>query len=116
METKKVKSFVNEVLARINGDTDKAIAQKNYRKADAAVKGQISSLESRKVDAEVALETAEEELADAKYPATLIGDNSDYIRGIVRRQEKVDEAKEELDEVNESLNYFKSLHSEFNPK
>lgn len=115
MEAKKVTSFVKEVLARINGDTDKAIAEKNYRKADAAVRGQISSLESRKVDAEIAVETAKEELADAKYPTNLIGDNSDYIRNIVRKQERVDEAQAELEDVNESLDYFKALNKEFNP-
>lgn len=111
-----VKSFVKEVVARLQGDDNEVIAQRNYRKANAAVKGQISSLESKKVDAEVSLEEAKEKLADAKYPTSPIKDNSDYIRTIVRRQEKVTEAEEALEEVNSSLAYFKGLWEEFNPK
>lgn len=109
----KAKSFINEVLARIQGDEDKVVAERNYRKADAAVRGQISSLENKKVDAEISLEEAKDKLHAVKYPTTPIGDISEYIRGIAKAQEKVDEAEEKLTEVNESLDYFTELQKSF---
>lgn len=111
-----VKSFVNEVMARLKGDDDKVVAERNYRKANSAIKGQISGLDAKKVDAEVALEEAQDKLAAAKYPTKLINDNSNYVRNIVERQEAVDSAKEALENINESLSYFQGLYDEFNPK
>lgn len=111
-----VKSFVTETLARLKGDNDKVIAERNYRKANSAVKGQLSSLESKKVDAEVSLEEAVEKLNSAKYPTSLIKDNSEYIRSIANRQDKVNEAKDNLEDINKSIEYFQNLYGEFNPK
>lgn len=112
----KAQSFINEVLARIQGDEDKVVAERNSRKAVAAVKGQISSLENKKVDAEVSLDEAKENLHAVKYPITPIKDISDYVRGIANAQKKVDEAEEALVEVNESLDYFTELLESFNKK
>ena len=109
-----VKSFVNQVLARLKGDDDKVIAERNHRKAVSAVKGQISSLESKELDCEIAVEEAKENLNEAKYPTTLIKDASDYIARIARKQEALDEAEEKLQSVKDSLSYFKTLQTEFN--
>lgn len=111
-----MKSFVKQVLAAMKGDNDKVIAERNYRKANSAVKGQLSSLESKKVDAEVDLDEAKDALVAAKYPITLIKDNATYIRTIVKRQEDVDSAQEKLDSINESSTFFKELSDEFNAK
>lgn len=113
METTTVKSFVKEVLARFKGDDNEVVAQRNYRLANAAVKGQLSTLEGKKVKAEVNVETAKEKLDAAKYPTSLIEDGSDYIRNIVRNQESLDEAKEKLETINESIKYFQGLSTEF---
>lgn len=114
MGTKVVKSFVKEVLARINGDTDSALAERNYRLATAAVEGQLSNLNGEKVRAEVDLETAKDKLSAAIYPTTMIKDASAYNRNIVERQEKVDEAQEKLDDIEASIAYFKSLSEKIN--
>lgn len=114
--SKKLGSFVKEVMARLQGDDDKVVAERNYRLANAAVKGQLSSLDGKQVEAEVTLESAKEKLNSAKYPTTLISNSSDYIRSISRAQDQVDEAQEELNNVNSSIEYFKGLYEEFNPK
>lgn len=114
MGTKKVESFVKEVLARISGDTDKAVAQKNYRLANAAVKGQLSNLDGKQVQAEVDLDTAKENLNAAIYPTEMITDAAEYNRNIVKKQERVDEAQEKLDSITESIEYFKGLSEKIN--
>ena len=109
-----MKSFVKEVMARLKGDDDKVVAERNFRKANAAVRGQISSLESKKVDLEVKLDEASDELLAAKYPTSPIQDASQYVRTIAAKQSNVDRATEELEEVEESLDYFENLSAEFN--
>lgn len=108
-----VKSFVKQVLAQLQGNEDQVVAEKNYRKATSAVKGQISSLESKQVDAEIALDEAKEALHSAKYPTKLIKDTSDYVRNVAKKQEAVDSAQEELESINESLKFFTKLNKEF---
>lgn len=112
----KLESFVKEVMARLKGDDDKVVAERNHRLANAAVKGQLSSLDGKLVEAEVSLEKANEELKAAKYPTTLISDSSSYIRNIDAKQQKADEALEELEDIQSSIEYFNGLYKEFNPK
>lgn len=110
METiKKGVSFVKEVVARISGNDAEAIAQYNYRKATSALKSQIASAEAKIVDLESNLEEAETRYKDAIYCATKITDNSEYIRSIKYAKENVNKAKEELENVRESLAEFQKL-------
>lgn len=115
MELKIGLSYVEEVLARIKGDKDEATAQKNYRLANAAVKGQISSLEGKIVKSEIELEKAEEALLDAMYPKEIISGSAAFIKSIADCQDRVTEAKTTLEEIEESLKYFQNLHEKFNP-
>lgn len=108
-----VKSFIDEVLARLQGDSDGAVAARNARKADSAVRGQLAALEAQRVDDEIALEEAVERLGNAKYPTTPIENAQDYIQSIVDAQEDVDSAQEALDATIESLEYFKALAGDF---
>ena len=108
-----VKSFVEEVIARLEGDSDKAVAARNHRKANSAVRGQVAALEAKKVDDEVALEEALEKLGDAKYPTKPITNNQTYIQGIKNAQDLVDSREEELASTNEALKYFEDLAEEF---
>ena len=113
--SKKVTSFVKEVMARLTGNDDQVIAEKNYRLANASVKGQLSSLEGKLVKSEIELESAIEALSATKYPTTLIADSSSYVRNIRSKQESVDTAQEELQSIKESIEYFNGLYLEFNP-
>jgi hypothetical protein len=111
-----VLSYVDQVLARIRGDKDEETAQRNYRIANSAVKGQIASLEAEKVNAEIALEKAQDALGNAKYPTDLITDTTKFIKDIVVCQYAVDEAEQVLSTVVESAQYFTELFKNFNPE
>ena len=108
-----VKSYVKEVLARLTGDQSEVVAQKNYRKAVAGVKGQLAALESERIEAEMKLETAQEALHNAKYPTTLIGSVEAYYNSIVDAQEDVEEAEEVVASIDAAISTAKSLQTEF---
>lgn len=102
-------NFVKEVLARLTGDTDQAVALKNQRKANAAIEGQLAALKSRQVNAEDTVTEAQEALGNAKYPTVLIASSESYIAGIKTATEKLNSAQDALDAVNESLKFFGDL-------
>lgn len=105
----KTKSFVKEVLARMKGDSVTATAEKNYRKATAAINGQIASLQSKLIQEESRVEEAQEALDNAKYPSEAITSDENYVKGIKDKQEAFNTAKENLDNVTESLKYYQDL-------
>lgn len=108
-----IKSYLKETLARITGNADKVIAEKNYRKATAAIKGQLASLEATLVNAEDELETANEALNDASYPTILIGASSNYIEGLAMAQDNVDAAQDHVKDVKASIEFYKRKLAEF---
>lgn len=95
-----ISNFVKEVLARITGDTDTVIAQRNQRKASAAIRSQINALESEIVDLEIVVEEKTEALKAARYPTVLIEDAAAYL-------ESISDAKLDLEKAKESLQYVK---------
>ena len=109
----KGQAFIKEVTARLKGDVEGVIAAKNARKAISAVDSQLASLKSAIVDAETAIEDAVENLGNAKYPTVLITNNREYIEGIKNAQEKLDEAKDFLASLNDSVAYFEDLLSTY---
>lgn len=109
----KVKSYVKQVLAQLTGDQDKVVAEKNYRKASAAVKGQVAALEGKLVDLSMKVEEKEEILNSTKYPTTPIGDAGTYCSRVKNAQDNLDSANEELEAAKESKAYFESLLDEF---
>ncbi len=104
-----VSKFVQEVIAKLTGDTDKAIALKNERLAKASIKGQLSALEGQLVEAEVKVENAQEKLNNAIYPTVLIESQQGYCNNIEGAQENLNEAKEELEDIQSSIKYFNDL-------
>lgn len=106
---KTTKSFVREVLARIKGDNVTVIAEKNYRKAEAAINGQIAALKAKLVEEEGHVDDAQEALDNAKYPTEPIASADSYVKNIKEKQEKFDSAKEALENVNSSLKYYEDL-------
>jgi len=109
----KVKSFFKETIARITGDTNEVIAQQNYRKAVAAVKGQLASLESDKVNAEENLENAKEALQGAKYPDSKISNTDFYLSNIHEASDEVECAQSALDSIQASIKFNEALLAEF---
>ena len=110
---KEGKLFVETVMARLTGDQDKVIATRNARLAIAATKGQLSALDGELVKKEIAMELAEENLTEAKYPTTAIGDGEDYINAIKVAQDAYDTASEDVDSVAAAIVYFQAQLEEF---
>lgn len=108
-----VTSFVKEVLARLSGNEGQVVAEKNYRKAKSAINSQLAALRAKEVDEESAVENAEEQLHNAKYPTDLIDDNKYYVQNIVAAETKLKSAQNSLEETRTSIEYFDALLKEF---
>ncbi len=108
-----VKSYVKELRARITGDKTEVIVQKNYRKATAALKSQVGTLQNQLVDAEGKLEEALDQLEEAKYPTELISNPNAFISKLASKQADVTDATDKLVEVQESIEFYSVLLKEF---
>jgi predicted nucleic acid-binding Zn-ribbon protein len=106
---KKGELFLKEITNRLSGDQSAATAAQITRKAISAFESQIAGLNAEIVDAEDAVETAQDKLKDAIYPTEKFDNNRAYCASIVAAQAKVDAAKEKLDDLNASLAYFTGL-------
>jgi isopropylmalate/homocitrate/citramalate synthase len=104
-----IKSFIKEAVARIGGDTAQVTAQKNYRKATSAIKSQVAALQAKEVDEEAAVEQAQENLSNAKFPTTLLTDNKSYVSGIQYAQDALVRAQDALEATRASIKYFSGL-------
>lgn len=102
-----MKNFVKETMARLVGDTDEALALRNERKAHAAIKSQVSGLESKVVDAEVTVEEKALALSEARYPSTPITNAVAYLQGIEDAKEELAVAKEELEDLKAAIQEWK---------
>lgn len=112
-EIKKGELFIKEVLARLTGDGHEALAAKISRKSISAIDSQLASLSSKQVDLENSLEDAVEALKIATYPTSVFSSNEDYVKGILRAQQSVDQAKENLEATNKAIEYFNKLLIKF---
>lgn len=98
-----------KVLAFITGDKDAILAARNEKLAKASINGQISALESEKINAEIAVDSAKENLEKAIYPSVLIANQEGYYKNIIGSQEALLEAQEKLDSINKSIDFAKEL-------
>lgn len=110
---KKMKSFLRETKARFKGDTDAAVAERNYRKASSGIEQQIGALKSQLVTAEDRYDDAVERLKTMKYPTSRIEDTEHYIKQIVQQKDVVEQAEERVETIKESIKYFENLQKEF---
>lgn len=111
--TRKVTNFAKQALALLTGDTDKAIVLANERKCNSALESQISVLKGKVVDQEEAVNEAKEALNKAKFPTTRVDNREYYLQQVVRAQERLDKAEEDLAETNEKIAYWRALSEEF---
>lgn len=105
--------FVQEVLAQLTGDKDNKVAHRNARMAISAVKGQIASLEGAKVKAENNVELAETKLHEASYPIKELVDVDSYISQLSRKKNELSEAKEKLEQIEETIGFYEELLDTF---
>lgn len=105
--------LVVEIAARIKGDDATAKAAKIGRKCNSAINSQIAALQAKEVDQEDAVDTAQEALNDAKYPTDTFTSGQNYIQGITDAEERLEAAREALDDTKSSIRYFKDLSKGF---
>lgn len=108
-ESMNISKFAAKVLAFITGDKDAILAARNEKLAKASINGQISALESEKINAEIAVDSAKENLEKAIYPSVLIANQEGYYKNIIGSQEALLEAQEKLDSINKSIDFAKEL-------
>lgn len=101
--------IVKEILNKLTGDDNQAIANYNARKAISAVESQLAALKALQVDNELAVTDAEEAYKAALYPTEKITDGKYYIQAIKVAQEKLDAAKEALENTKKTTEYFQNL-------
>lgn len=113
----KVSNFLKEVTARFKGDADAIVAAKNERKANSAIKGQLSALNGKLVDDESNVEDKQEAYNNALYPTKLIADscpgqgdaNKNYVANLVKAKETLDAAKATLSSTKKSILFFEEI-------
>jgi DNA repair exonuclease SbcCD ATPase subunit len=109
MTTRKVKSFVKQFIATVQGDDVKAQAEKVYRQAESALKTQIASLEGDTISYEDKVEEAKENLSNARINnGKLITDRSSYVANLITSRNEVTEATEALDRHKKKLEFLKA--------
>ncbi len=107
------KFFIKEVTARLKGDEAEVVAAKNARKAESAINGQLAALKAKLVDDESNVEDKQEALSNAKFPTTLITNNSYYVENVKRAYDALEEANDTLADTQNSILYFEQLLAEF---
>jgi hypothetical protein len=94
-----INSFIKQFVAILKGDDAEVTAQKNFRKAHAAIKTQISSKTADTVDLEDKLETAKENLRLAYLNnGKDITDRNEYVRNLFKAKNNLNEAEDTLDQ------------------
>jgi hypothetical protein len=110
---KKGELFAKEVIARLKGDNQEALGNKIARKAVSAFEVQIAGIKGKIVEAEVAVENAEESLKNAMYPTVLFSDGTEYCSSIARAKETLNVKTEELSNLNENLKFYTEMLDKF---
>lgn len=107
--TETVSNFVSIVMAKLQGDDAKVLALRNEKRAKAALKGQISALQSEQVNLEVKLEDAVEAHENAKYPTKDIVSSESYIDKVASTYRAKVQAEENLEENKESIEFYEGI-------
>jgi hypothetical protein len=104
----KVKSFVDEFVALVNGDDAKVKAEKARRQADSALKTHISMKEGESISKEDAVSEAKDALQKARLNnGEPITDRDEYVRNLIMAANRITEAEEDFDQHNKTLGFLK---------
>lgn len=105
----KVKSFIKQFVAVVNGDNAEALAQKTYRQADAHLESEIAVQKGKLVDKVTAVEVAEEDVQLARVNhGKPISNRESYLQSLKSAKEALLDAKEAQTEVEELIKFFTS--------
>lgn len=106
--------FATKVAAKIKGDDALATGKKIESKVKTLLASQVSLLETKKVDLELNLGDAQEQLEDALYPVSTPVNGETYLKGVRAAKNVIETYEESIEEVEESIDFYKGLlKSEF---
>ena len=108
----KGKLFIQELVARLTGNSVEAEAAKRSRQAISALTGQISALTSKQITDEDNVDAATEKYNDALYPTTWVSPDA-YCNGILSAKKALGIAQTQLDATTESIEFFQGLLTQF---
>lgn len=104
--------FVKQIVAMITGDSATETAIKIQRQAESALKVQISNREAETVNLESSIEDAEQAEAKAFINEGKLMNSAEeraaYVRNLAAARNKVTEAKQELADHLDTLEFLKS--------
>lgn len=103
-------SFIKQTLSFLTNDIDEVKATKAFRKAIARVSSTISSLKYDEVNAQQKVEEKLDELNKAIFTIN-VDDN--YTKNISIAQTNYDIAIEKLEEIQDSIVYWKEIYDKF---
>jgi hypothetical protein len=109
----KISSYVRQTIAMFKGDTDKVLAENNYRVVLNGIKIQTALLEGEKFKKEESVAQAEQELQSAKFPTEKVTNTDRYFERVNSAQNNLEEAKEALETIKESIIKYEKLKDEF---
>jgi hypothetical protein len=108
---KQVNSFVNQFVAKANGDNTTVKAEKAWRIADSALKVQLALLEGDTVGLEVNVESAQEALEAAYINGGEPVNKSTYVNVLIERKNDLTDAEKAYKKHITKLDFLKDVHS-----
>ena len=107
--------YLKELLARLKGDQVEVNASRNARLAEAAFKGNLSSLEDKLIKAEISVEEKEEALnnailsVDAEGKLIPITDSEVFLRKIFDARTSLEKANADLKKVQDAIDFWTNM-------
>jgi hypothetical protein len=113
----KIKSVVKQFAAMVQGDSARVQAEKNYRRADSALKTQIAKLNGETISLEDKVETAKEKASAAIVNGgVLITDETRdlYVRNLISADNELKEAEKKLSKHKELIAFLEAKLEQLN--
>ncbi len=101
--------FASKVAAKIKGDDAMVIGNKIESKVKSLLSSQISLLNSKKVDLNLALDDARERLDDVLYPTKTPVDGDSYLYSLKSAKSAVELIDDQIEDVDESIEFYQEL-------
>lgn len=108
MNTKTVKSFINEFISVIKGDDVQAKSEKVFRQVSSALNTHISNMNGDTINFEDKIAEAKENLTLVRYnKGEFVVNRDQYIRDLLAAKNSLTEAEEALEKHQAKLDFLK---------
>lgn len=110
----KVASYIKETLARLSGNTDKVIAERNYRFSTSALELKISEEKHKLNKLQREVEKAKEALETAKYPTYELSNEDSYLSSLRNAQNSLTQAEDNVSQNQENTKFLQTVLDDYN--